>query len=120
MRCVKVFQRERSLRTAGGLQVRDITDEVNAAVRESGITDGIACVYSPHTTCCVRVNEFESGFRQPSGVSEPTPARPPSASGEGPPRISAGRAKARRDGRSWARLDSNQGPTDYESAALTN
>src|SRR5262249_14422596 len=21
-----------------------------------------ACVYSPHTTCCVRVNEFESGF----------------------------------------------------------
>ena len=24
--------------------------------------DGIACVYSPHTTCCVRVNEFETGF----------------------------------------------------------
>ena len=23
-------------------------------------------------------------------------------------------------GREWARLDSNQGPTDYESAALTN
>ena len=45
-----------------GLSVRDITDEVNEAVRESGITDGIACVYSPHTTCCVRVNEFEQGF----------------------------------------------------------
>ena len=59
---MKVFQRETELRTAGGLSVRDITEEVNEAVRESGITTGIACVYSPHTTCCVRVNEFEAGF----------------------------------------------------------
>ena len=59
---MNVFQQERSLRTAGGLTVTDITDDVNACVRESGITDGIACIYSPHTTCCVRVNEFESGF----------------------------------------------------------
>ena len=59
---VKVFQQERSLRTAGGLTVTDITDDVNACVRKSGIIDGIACVYSPHTTCCVRVNEFETGF----------------------------------------------------------
>jgi len=59
---VKVFQQERQLRTSGGLSVRDITDEVTAAVEESGISDGIVCVYSPHTTCCVRVNEFESGF----------------------------------------------------------
>src|SRR5207237_6072325 len=61
-RSVKVFQHERQLRTTGGLSVRDITEEVIEAVRESGIVDGIACVYSPHTTCCVRVNEFESGF----------------------------------------------------------
>jgi secondary thiamine-phosphate synthase enzyme len=59
---VKVFQREERFRTAGGLSVRDITDDVNEAVRESGIVHGIACVYSPHTTCCVRVNEFERGF----------------------------------------------------------
>ena len=59
---MKVFQHERSLRTTGGLTVTDITDAVNDAVRESGITDGIACIYSPHTTCCVRVNEFEQGF----------------------------------------------------------
>ena len=31
-------------------------------VAESAVVDGICCVYSPHTTCCVRVNEFESGF----------------------------------------------------------
>ena len=59
---MKVFQRETHLRTAGGLTVTDITDEVNEAVAESGIRDGIACVYSPHTTCCVRVNEWETGF----------------------------------------------------------
>ena len=59
---MKVYQLERSFRSSGGLSVRDITDDVNQAVRESGISDGIACVYSPHTTCCVRVNEFESGF----------------------------------------------------------
>ncbi len=59
---MKVFARERSLRTAGGLSVRDITEDVEQAVRESGISNGIACVYSPHTTCCVRVNEFEQGF----------------------------------------------------------
>ncbi len=59
---MKVFQRETHLRTTGGLHVRDITEEVIEAVRESGVDEGIACVYSPHTTCCVRVNEFEQGF----------------------------------------------------------
>jgi secondary thiamine-phosphate synthase enzyme len=59
---VKVFQHEKHFRTSRGLEVTDITDEVNAVVRESGVRNGIACVYSPHTTCCVRVNEFESGF----------------------------------------------------------
>ena len=59
---MKVFQRETQLRTAGGLTVTDITDEVQDAVKESGVRDGIACVYSPHTTCCVRVNEWETGF----------------------------------------------------------
>jgi secondary thiamine-phosphate synthase enzyme len=62
MAAVKVFQGEKQLRTEGGLSVRDITDEVAEAVRESGVQNGIVCVYSPHTTCCVRVNEFENGF----------------------------------------------------------
>ena len=59
---MKVFQHEKRLRTAGGLAVEDITEDVQNAVRESGVTDGIACIYSPHTTCCVRVNEMETGF----------------------------------------------------------
>jgi secondary thiamine-phosphate synthase enzyme len=63
-RRVKIYQQEREFRTDGGLSIRDITDDVKDAVAESGINDGIACVYSPHTTCCVRVNEFEQGFLQ--------------------------------------------------------
>jgi len=59
---VKVFQQERHFRTRGGLQVTDITDEVKAIVAQSGVVEGVCCVYSPHTTCCVRVNEFEAGF----------------------------------------------------------
>ncbi len=59
---MKTFHHERHLRTTGGLQVTDITEDVAESVRESGIQNGIACVYSPHTTCSVRVNEFENGF----------------------------------------------------------
>jgi secondary thiamine-phosphate synthase enzyme len=59
---VKVFQQERHFRTQGGLHVTDITEEVRGIVAESGVIDGICCVYSPHTTCCIRVNEFESGM----------------------------------------------------------
>ena len=59
---MKVFQAEHQVRTQAGLEIRDITDDVRRAVEESGITDGIVCVYSPHTTCCVRVNEFEAGL----------------------------------------------------------
>jgi secondary thiamine-phosphate synthase enzyme len=65
---VKAFQRETQLRTAGGLSVTDITAEVQEAVRESGIRDGICCVYSPHTTCSVRVNEWETGFLEDFAV----------------------------------------------------
>ncbi len=59
---MKVFVREREMRTAGGLTVSDITDEVEEVVAESGVANGLACVYTPHTTCCIRINEWESGL----------------------------------------------------------
>lgn len=59
---MKVYRQERRSRTSDGLTVTDITDDVNAAVRDTEIQSGIACVYSPHATCCVRVNEFETGL----------------------------------------------------------
>ena len=59
---MKAELHERYLRTAGGLTITGITDDVQECVRASGIVDGICCVYSPHTTCSVRVNEWEAGF----------------------------------------------------------
>jgi secondary thiamine-phosphate synthase enzyme len=59
---MKVYVREREMRTTGGLAVSDITEEVVHAVGESGVVNGLACVYTPHTTCCIRINEWESGL----------------------------------------------------------
>ena len=65
---MKAFQLEHQLRTAGGLSVTDITEDVQEAVRQSGVVDGICSVYSPHTTCSVRVNEWERGFLEDFAV----------------------------------------------------
>ena len=65
---MKTYQVEHQLRTAGGLTVTDITEDVQEAVRQSGILDGICSVYSPHTTCSVRVNEWERGFLEDFAV----------------------------------------------------
>jgi len=43
--------------TGQRVEFRDITRKVLAAVRESGIKDGICVVYTPHTTAAVTVNE---------------------------------------------------------------
>jgi secondary thiamine-phosphate synthase enzyme len=43
-------------------RVLDVTEEVERAVAESGVSDGLACVYSRDTSCVVRVNEAESGL----------------------------------------------------------
>ena len=88
-------------RTVGWLAVRDITDEVTEAVKESGVDDGIACVYSPHTTCCVRVNEFESGsWRTSASAQGLCRARPTTrtTTGTGAPRTSAPRTWTRATG----------------------
>jgi secondary thiamine-phosphate synthase enzyme len=61
---MKVFADEREMRTAGGLTLSDITQEVEEAVAASDVTDGLACVFTPHTTCSIRINEWESGIFQ--------------------------------------------------------
>ena len=50
------------LAAAPAFRVVDITDEVEDAVRAAGVTDGLACVYSPATGSVVRVHELESGL----------------------------------------------------------
>jgi secondary thiamine-phosphate synthase enzyme len=48
--------------TTGCGQLVDVTNWLRALVEKSRITNGIALVYSPHTTCAVIINEHEDGF----------------------------------------------------------
>ncbi len=43
-------------------QIVDITSEVQAAVRESGVQEGIVLIAAPHCTCAIYVNENEPGL----------------------------------------------------------
>ncbi len=43
-------------------QLIDLTDDVRNAVERAAISNGMALVYSPHTTCAIVINEHESGF----------------------------------------------------------
>lgn len=45
------------IETRARRELREITEEVNAAVRESGVAEGIALVWCPHTTAGITVNE---------------------------------------------------------------
>ena len=46
-----------SVKTTARTQMIDITAEVRAAVRESGIENGLVHVFSMHTTAAVTINE---------------------------------------------------------------
>ena len=48
---------ELSVRTSGQTDLVAITDRVQQAVAESGVTSGICYVYVPHTTAGVTINE---------------------------------------------------------------
>lgn len=46
-----------SLRTSKRSELKDITQRVREMVRQSGIEEGLAIVYCPHTTAGITVNE---------------------------------------------------------------
>lgn len=54
---MKVVQEDFHISTKKRNQMIDITGQVNSIVRESGITNGDAIVYCPHTTAAVTINE---------------------------------------------------------------
>lgn len=51
------WTREFTVRTDRHTQMIDITREIEAAVRESGVQDGLCTVFIPHTTAAVTINE---------------------------------------------------------------
>ena len=46
-----------SVMTSSRTELVDITSEVGLAVQKSGVSSGICCVYVPHTTAAVTINE---------------------------------------------------------------
>jgi secondary thiamine-phosphate synthase enzyme len=49
--------KELSLRTSSRVELVDITDLVQEVVSKSGIKSGLCCVYVPHTTAGITINE---------------------------------------------------------------
>jgi secondary thiamine-phosphate synthase enzyme len=59
---VAVFFENHSFATTSPGDFIDLTDELFSMVRRAAVTNGMALVYSPHTTCSILINERESGF----------------------------------------------------------
>jgi secondary thiamine-phosphate synthase enzyme len=53
---------EMSKLTVGPPGFVDVTDDLSAALRESGIVDGQVTVFAPDVSCSIVVNELESGL----------------------------------------------------------
>lgn len=50
------------LETKPGVQAIDMTERIAAAIRKSGVGDGLACVFTPSSTSAIITNEFEPGL----------------------------------------------------------
>ncbi len=59
---MKFLFENHSFTTTGCGQFVDVTQDLRDVVTRSGVDNGMALVYSPHTTCAVVINENESGF----------------------------------------------------------
>ena len=56
-----------SFRTTECGQFVDVTGDLRDLVSRSEVRNGMALVYSPHTTCAILINEREQGFIQDFG-----------------------------------------------------
>ncbi len=56
---ISAYARLITIETEQAPQFIDITEGVERAVAESGVTEGFALIYSRHTTAAIRINEAE-------------------------------------------------------------
>ena len=56
---MKFLSQTFNIRTEKGPQFIDITNRIEEAARESGVSNGFAVVFSRHTTAAIRINENE-------------------------------------------------------------
>jgi len=59
---MKMLFENHNFSTTRCMEFRDVTEDVVDVVDRSGISNGMALVYSPHTTCSIVINERETGF----------------------------------------------------------
>ena len=52
------------LETHGRVQAIDITERVSKAIEESGVRNGLACVFTASSTSAIVTNEFEPGLME--------------------------------------------------------
>ena len=57
-----VYSKRIQVATSGKTDLKNISGEVEAAVGESGITEGIVLVFTVHTTTGLFINESEGGL----------------------------------------------------------
>ncbi|WP_088892929.1 secondary thiamine-phosphate synthase enzyme YjbQ [Leptolyngbya ohadii] len=56
---MQIVNRSIELETATGIEIYDITPQIKAIVKETGIQNGQALIFSRHTTTALAINEFE-------------------------------------------------------------
>ena len=54
---MKILQQDFRISSRSRSQMIDITSQVGSIVDESGVTDGDAIIYCPHTTAAITINE---------------------------------------------------------------
>jgi secondary thiamine-phosphate synthase enzyme len=50
--------------TEGSSHLVDVTGELEGVVERAAVTNGMALVYTPHTTCAIVINELEDGIAE--------------------------------------------------------
>jgi len=53
----RAFTRTLTIRTSRRTELKDVTEQIEAAVRDSGCANGACILYVPHTTAGVVINE---------------------------------------------------------------
>lgn len=61
---MRSFRKELTFRLPARMEFVNITDEVEAALRDSGIQEGLCLVNAMHITASVFINDDESGLHQ--------------------------------------------------------
>ncbi len=61
---MEIFTKNIHISTGSDLDIKDITENVSKAVKESGIKDGIINIFSAGSTCGITTMEFEPGLKK--------------------------------------------------------